>query len=67
MTEEDLASYEGKIEKPVSIDYRGYQVYKAGLWNQGPVLLQTLRLLEGFDLRRWGSDRPTRSTRSSRP
>jgi gamma-glutamyltranspeptidase/glutathione hydrolase len=54
LSEEDLASYEGKIEKPVSIDYRGYQVFKAGPWNQGPVLLQTLALLEGFDLRSMG-------------
>ncbi|MCA1563846.1 MAG: gamma-glutamyltransferase, partial [Acidobacteria bacterium] len=29
--------------------------YKAGPWNQGPVLLQTLRLLEGFDLARLGA------------
>jgi gamma-glutamyltranspeptidase/glutathione hydrolase len=54
LSEEDLASYEGKIEKPVSTDYRGYQVFKAGPWNQGPVLLQTLELLEGFDLRSMG-------------
>jgi gamma-glutamyltranspeptidase/glutathione hydrolase len=54
LSEEDLASYEGKIEKPVSIDYRGHRVFKAGPWNQGPVLLQTLELLEGFDLRSMG-------------
>jgi gamma-glutamyltranspeptidase/glutathione hydrolase len=54
LSEDDLSSYEGKIEKPLSIDYRGYQVFKAGPWNQGPVLLQTLALLEGFDLRSMG-------------
>jgi gamma-glutamyltranspeptidase/glutathione hydrolase len=58
LTEEDLASYTGKIEKPLSIGYRGYQVYKAGPWNQGPVLLQTLALLEGFDLRAMGAGSP---------
>src|SRR5690606_31826932 len=33
----------------------GYQIYKAGFWNQGPVLLQTLNLLEGFDLAAMGA------------
>jgi gamma-glutamyltranspeptidase/glutathione hydrolase len=54
MTEDDLATYHGKIEEPASAPYRGYTVYKAGFWNQGPSLLQTLRLLEGFDLRAMG-------------
>ena len=55
MTEEDLAGYHGKIEEPASAPYRGYTVYKAGFWNQGPVLLQTLRILEGFDLAAMGA------------
>jgi gamma-glutamyltranspeptidase/glutathione hydrolase len=54
MTDEDLASYRGRIEDPASAPYRGYTVYKAGFWNQGPVLLQTLRILEGFDLAKMG-------------
>ena len=54
MTDEDLASYRGKIEEPASVPYRGYTVHKAGFWNQGPALLQTLRILEGFDLARMG-------------
>src|SRR5439155_8696407 len=32
----------------------GFDVYKAGPWNQGPVLLQTLNILEGIDLRSLG-------------
>jgi gamma-glutamyltranspeptidase/glutathione hydrolase len=58
LTEEDLASYEGKVEKPLSIAYRGYRVFKAGPWNQGPVLLQSLALLEGFSLRTMGAGTP---------
>ena len=54
MTEEDLATYRGKIEEPATVTYRGYTVCKAGFWNQGPVLLQTLKILEGFDLARMG-------------
>ena len=55
MTEEDLSAYEGRVEEPVSAAYRGLTIYKAGPWNQGPVLLQTLRLLEGFDLKSMGA------------
>jgi gamma-glutamyltranspeptidase / glutathione hydrolase len=55
MSDEDLASYRGKVEEPATVTYRGYAVYKAGFWNQGPALLQTLRLLEGFDLSRMGA------------
>jgi len=54
MTDADLAGYRSKIEQPVSVTYRGYSVHKAGPWNQSPVLLQTLNLLEGFDLRAMG-------------
>lgn len=54
MTDDDLASYRGRIEEPASVTYRGYSIHKAGFWNQGPALLQTLRLLEGFDLARMG-------------
>ena len=55
MSEEDLASYRGRIEEPASVPYRGYTIYKTGFWNQGPSLLQTLRILEGFDLRAMGA------------
>jgi gamma-glutamyltranspeptidase/glutathione hydrolase len=54
MTEEDLASYRGKLEEPATATYRGYTVHKAGFWNQGPALLQTLQILEGFDLAKMG-------------
>ncbi len=54
LTEADLAAYHGKVEAPVTTTYRGYTVHKAGPWNQGPVLLQTLDLLEGFDLKAMG-------------
>jgi len=47
---EDLAGFHGTIEKPVSTTFHGVEVFKAGPWNQGPVLLQTLNILEGVDL-----------------
>ena len=51
---DDLASFHGAIEKPVTTSFHGYDVYKAGPWNQGPVLLQTLNILEGIDLKSLG-------------
>ena len=50
----------------VALDYRGLTVHKCGPWSQGPVFLQQLALLEGFDSS-WGTTAPTTSTRSSRP
>ncbi len=51
LTEEDFASFETRIEDPVVANYRGYDVYKCGPWTQGPVFLQQLNILEGFDLK----------------
>jgi gamma-glutamyltranspeptidase/glutathione hydrolase len=53
-TYDDLATYHGKVERPVTTRFHGFDVYKAGPWNQGPVLLQTLNLLEGIDLNAMG-------------
>lgn len=46
----DLESHETYIEEPVSVEYRGYTVNKCSTWTQGPALLQSLRILERFDL-----------------
>ena len=54
LTEEDLSTYRARIERPVSTNYRGYTVYKCGTWSQGPVFLQQLNLLEGFDVKQMG-------------
>lgn len=54
LTLEDLSSYRARIEEPVSANYRGYDVYKCGPWTQGPVLLQQLNILEGYDLEAMG-------------
>jgi gamma-glutamyltranspeptidase/glutathione hydrolase len=39
-----------QIEEPTRVNYRGIEVLKCGPWSQGPVLLQQLKLLEGYDL-----------------
>ncbi|HSM32390.1 MAG TPA: gamma-glutamyltransferase family protein [Woeseiaceae bacterium] len=46
----DLDQWQVRVEKPVSTSYRGIDVYKLTTWTQGPVLLQTLNILENFDV-----------------
>ena len=50
LTGSDLAAWEATIESPATLDFRGLEVCKTGPWGQGPVLLQQLALLDGFDL-----------------
>lgn len=52
----DFAEFYARIEEPAKTTYRGYTVYKHAFSSQGPVLLQTLNILEGFDLRAMGHD-----------
>ncbi len=54
ITTEDLDKWKVHIEEPVKTNYRGVDVYKLTTWVQGPVLLQTLNILENFDLKSMG-------------
>jgi gamma-glutamyltranspeptidase/glutathione hydrolase len=54
LTLADLAAYRVRCEPPVTVTYRGYDVYGTGPWGQGPVFPQALKLLEGFDLHAMG-------------
>jgi gamma-glutamyltranspeptidase/glutathione hydrolase len=47
---DDFASFFAKVEEPAMTNYRGYEVYKHAFGSQGPVLLETLNILEQFDL-----------------
>ncbi|HXG91453.1 MAG TPA: gamma-glutamyltransferase family protein [Blastocatellia bacterium] len=51
---DDFAAFHAKVEEPVKTSYRGYEIYKTGFWAQGPVMLEMLNLLEGFDLKAMG-------------
>ncbi|HJW14791.1 MAG TPA: gamma-glutamyltransferase, partial [Thermoanaerobaculia bacterium] len=53
---QDLAGFHGRVEEPVRTTFHGFDVFKAGPWDQGPVLLQTLNILAGFDLAAMGHD-----------
>jgi gamma-glutamyltranspeptidase / glutathione hydrolase len=50
LTGDDMARWQATVEAPLTYDYGRYTVCKAGVWSQGPVMLQQLALLKGFDL-----------------
>jgi gamma-glutamyltranspeptidase/glutathione hydrolase len=47
---DDLREWRATLEPPAVLDYRGLTVCKTGPWGQGPVGLQQLALLSGFDV-----------------
>src|SRR5579863_5401564 len=51
---EDMAAFKLQPEEPLSSDFHNYKVYKPGFWSQGPAMLETLNILEGYDLRSMG-------------
>jgi gamma-glutamyltranspeptidase / glutathione hydrolase len=48
---DDFSEYFAKVEPPAMTTYRGYDVYKQSFGSQGPVLLESLNILEQFDLK----------------
>ena len=50
LTAQDLAEWEATLEPVVTYEYRGLTVCKTRPWGTGPVALQQLALLQGFDL-----------------
>ena len=54
ITLDDLARWQPLVEEPLSTNYRGVDVYKLDVWTQGPALLQSLNILENFDLHAMG-------------
>ena len=54
ITKDDLGRWRVEFEEPVHTNYRGIDVYKLDRWVQGPALLQSLNILENFDLKAMG-------------
>jgi gamma-glutamyltranspeptidase/glutathione hydrolase len=57
-TAADLANWKVRIEEPVSVNYKGIDVYKLPFWQQGPAMLQALNILENADLKSMGFNSP---------
>lgn len=54
ITMDDLARWKPVEEVPLSVNYKGIDVYKLQQWTQGPAMLQCLNILENFDLKAMG-------------
>ena len=54
ITMEDLAKWKPLEEEPLKVNYKGIDVYKLQQWTQGPMMLQSLNILENFDLKKMG-------------
>jgi gamma-glutamyltranspeptidase/glutathione hydrolase len=54
ITKQDLANWKVIQEEPLHVNYKGVEVYKLSQWTQGPMLLQSLNILENFDLKSMG-------------
>lgn len=54
----DLAGWRATVGAPAKTQYRGYEIYKTGFWAQGPMMLEVLNLLEGYDLKKMGQNSP---------
>jgi len=54
----DLAAWHATVGAPTRTEYRGYEIYKTGFWAQGPMMLEVLNLLEGYDLKKLGHNSP---------
>ena len=52
LTGQDMAAWTPSYEPPVTLDWRGWTLAKAGAWSQGPALLQTLAMLDGVEATR---------------
>ncbi len=55
---DDLAKYHAEEDAPRITNYRGYEIVKPGFWTQGPVMLEALNMLEGYDLKAMGHNSP---------
>src|SRR5262249_57329369 len=58
ITAADRAGWKVRIEEPLSTTYKGITVFKLPIWQQGPVMLQALNILENADLKGMGYNSP---------
>lgn len=57
-TMQDLSNYKVRIEEPLHTSYKGIEVYKLPIWQQGPAMLQALNILENTDVKSMGYNSP---------
>jgi gamma-glutamyltranspeptidase/glutathione hydrolase len=55
---EDMAAFHAETDQPRTGTYRGYEIVKPGFWTQGPVMIEALNMLEGYDLKSMKQNSP---------
>ena len=55
---DDLVGYRAKFDEPVRTTFAGFEVCGQPTWTQASVLLQSLNILERFDLKAMGHNSP---------
>jgi len=58
LTYADMANFKAETDDVRTTTYRGYTINKPGFWTQGPVTLEALNILEGYDLKAMGHNSP---------
>jgi gamma-glutamyltranspeptidase/glutathione hydrolase len=58
ITTQDLANWKVRIEEPLHVSYKGIEVYKLPIWQQGPAMLEALNILENADVKSMGYNSP---------
>src|SRR6266496_2055715 len=58
ITMQDLANWKVRIEEPLHVSYKGIEVYKLPIWQQGPAMLEALNILENADVKSMGYNSP---------
>ena len=58
ITYDDLKNFHAEQDDAKMASFHGFEVYKPGFWTQGPVMLETLNLLEAYDLKTMGHNSP---------
>ncbi len=55
---EDLAGFHAEFEEPLKTSFMGHEIHGQSVWTQGPALMQTLNILEHFNLKDMGHNSP---------
>ncbi len=58
ITYDDMKNFHAEQDDPKMANFQGFEVYKPGFWTQGPVMLEALNMLEGYDLKAMGHNSP---------
>ncbi|HJQ11621.1 MAG TPA: gamma-glutamyltransferase [Gemmatimonadaceae bacterium] len=58
ITTQDLANWKVRIEEPLHVSYKGIEVYKLPIWQQGPAMLEALNIIENADVKSMGYNSP---------